>query len=66
MMTLVPTSQLSTPHCLPSWQGSPTKGTAQDVQHTLVMAAHAVAIVVDQVKEQIGHLTDLAAGHSAW
>ena len=29
------------------------------------MAARAVATVVDQAKEWISHLTDLAAGHSA-
>ena len=63
--TLVPTSQPSSPHCPPSRHGSPTKAAAHAVQHTLAMAARAVATVVDQAKEQIGHLTDLAAGHSA-
>ena len=64
--TLVPASQPSTPYSPPSWHGSPTKAAAQAMQHTLAMAAHAVASVVDQAKEQIGHLTNLAAGHSAW
>ena len=63
--TLVTASQPSTPHSPPSRHGSPTKAAAQAVQHTLAMAARAVATVVDQAKEQIGHLTDLAAGHSA-
>ena len=64
MTTLVPTSQPSTLHCPLSWHGSPTKAVTQAVQHSLVMATHAVATVVDQAKDQIGHLTDLAAGHS--
>ena len=65
VMTLVPTSQPST-LCSPPYQhGSPTVATAQAVQHTLVMAARAVATVVDQAKESISHLTDRAAGHSA-
>ena len=66
MTTLVPASQPSTPHSPPSRHGSPTKATAQAVQHTLAMAARAVATVVDQAKEQIGYLTNLAADHSAW
>ena len=66
MMTLVPASQPSTPHGPISRHGSPTKATAQATQHTLAMATCTVATVLDQVKEQIGHLTELAAGHSAW
>ena len=35
------------------------------MQHTLALATRAIATVVDQAKEQIGHLTDLVAGYSA-
>ena len=65
MTTLVPTSQSSTLLGPPSQHGSLTKAAAKDVQHTLALATHAVATMVNQAKEQIGHLTDLAAGHSA-
>ena len=51
VMTLVPASQPSTPRAPPSQHGSPTVAAAHAVQHTLVMAAHAVATVVDQAKE---------------
>ena len=50
-MTLVPASQPSTPRAPPSQHGSPTAAAAHAVQHTLAMAAHAVATVVDQAKE---------------
>ena len=65
-MTLVPASQPSTPCGSLSQHGSPTLATAQAVQYTLAMAACMFATVVDQAKEQIGHLTDLAVGHTAW
>ena len=65
-MTLVPASQPSTLPSPPFQHGSPTKAAAQAMQHTLAMATHAVATVVDQAKEQIGHFTDLAAGYSTW
>ena len=64
--TLVTASQPFTPHSPPSRHGSPTEAATQDVRLTLAMATHAVATVVDQAKEQIGHLPDLAAGHSGW
>ena len=63
--SLVPASQTSTP-CSPlSQHSSPTVATAQAVQHTLVMGGHAVPTVVEQAKEQIGHLIDLATGYIA-
>ena len=43
----MPTSQPSTLRGPPSWHGSPTVATAQAVQHTLALATHAVATVVD-------------------
>ena len=64
-ITLVPASQPSTPHALPSRHGSLTEAAALALQHTLVMATHAVTTMVDKSKDQIGYLIDLAVGHSA-